>query len=167
MESGNMSRKGRAAWLLLLVLVGTSVTVGEGRAGSADWLITPEEAARAPAPDDDLIRSRGLFGSSGVGMDAGPGIEILKPTAEERQPKPLRILIRFIARSQPVDLSTLKVTVLKIIGIDITDRIQPYVTAEGIDIQEAKIPTGNHRLRISIADTTGQTSAREMTLDVS
>ena len=146
----------RATWGLILILLGVSPTAF---AGSEIWLITPEEAAMAPAAEKSLIQSRGL-------SESGPAIEVVKPTDGGEAPSPLEILIRFAARTETVDLSSLKVSLLKFITIDITDRVRPYATASGIDVKEAKIPAGKHRVRISVADTKGDVSTRDVSFEV-
>ncbi len=79
---------------------------------------------------------------------------------------PVHVLVKFAPLFEPVDLSSLKVVLVKFIQIDITDRIRPFVTAEGISVKEAKIPPGKHRVRISLADKTGAVSVREIAFEV-
>lgn len=126
--------------------------------GTDDWLITPEEAAMA-APEAPMIQSRGF-------ADSGPAIEIVKPVDGSAAPSPVEIVVRFGPRAEAVDVSSLKVVLLKIIAIDITDRVRPYAMPSGIDVKEAKIPPGIHRVRISVADTKGGTSTRDLSFTV-
>lgn len=141
--------------LLQLALGGLSQSCG---ASSDNWLITPDEAALAPAVDDG-IHPRGL-------NDAGPGIEIVRPTEGAIVPSPAEILIRFLPKSVTIDLSSLKVTLLKFIPIDLTDRLKPYVNLNGIAVKDAKVPTGTYRVRITLADAQGKTSTREISFEV-
>lgn len=141
--------------LLQLALGGLSQSFG---ASSDNWLITPDEAALAPAVDDG-IRPRGL-------NDAGPGIEIVRPQEGEIVPTPAEILIRFLPKTATIDLSSLKVTLLKFIPIDLTDRLKPYVNPDGIAVKDAKVPTGTYRVRITLADAQGKTSTREISFEV-
>jgi hypothetical protein len=55
-------------------------------------------------------------------------------------------------------MDTLKLTVLKIFEIDITDRVKPYVLEKETKllVKEAKIPVGRHRLKLLIADAEGR-----------
>ncbi len=66
---------------------------------------------------------------------------------------------------EAVDLATLKV-VVKFFSIDVTDRIRPYASLSGIQIKEAQFPAGKHTVRISIADTSGGLTAREVAFEV-
>ena len=133
-----------------------------GRADTGDWLILPEEAAMAPAPEP----RRGILEVGREDISIGPVIEIVEPLNGGRGPMPIQVSIRFTPRSEPVDLASLKVTLVKFILIDITDRIRPYVTPEGIQVNEAKIPPGKHRVRITLADRAGEFSVKEVSFEV-
>ena len=133
-----------------------------GPAAAGDWLITPEEAAMAPA----LEAGKGLLEVGREDITAGPVIDVVEPANGSREPMPVQVLIRFTALSEPLDLASLKVFLIKFIQIDITDRIRPYVTPDGIQVKEAKIPPGKHRVRISLADRTGAVSVREVAFEV-
>lgn len=146
----------------LAVLVSALAVLGGMRqvsAGSADgWLITPDEAALASAQDDG-IRTRAL-------SDAGPGIEFIKPQEGAVIPSPAEILIRFLPKTVTIDLTTVKVTLLKFIPIDLTDRLKPYISFDGIILKDAKVPPGRYRVRIALADAQGKISAREISFEV-
>ena len=147
-------------------VLGTVAVIASAESGSAPtaWLITPEEAAMPPATGP---RSGG--GLIEVGRDelcAGPVIEILKPSDGAQAVSPLNVLIRFSPRAEPVDLASLKVSLVQFLTLDITDRIRPYTTTEGIQLTEAKIPSGQHRVWISVLDTAGSISAKDLVLDV-
>jgi hypothetical protein len=129
---------------------------------AADWLITPEEAALAPAPQ----AGRGILEAGRDDLSIGPVIDVVEPANGGRAPMPIQVLIHFSPRLVPIDLGSLKVTLVKFIPIDITDRIRPFVTAEGIDVKEAKIPPGKHRVRIALSDRSGEFSVKEITFEV-
>lgn len=139
--------------------------LAENRNVPAGWLITPEEAAMAPAPETSPLGG-GLIDAGRDEISAGPLIEILKPADGGQVPSPLEVAVRFVPRLEPVDVASLKVSIVKFITIDITDRIRPYATAEGIQLKEAKIPSGKHRVRIALSDTAGGTSVKELSLEV-
>lgn len=127
------------------------------------WLITPEEAAMPPASTE----KRGQpFDAGREPPDNGPLIEVLKPVLGAPSAVPLEIAVKFVPRSAPVDLSSLKVTVVKFIGIDITDRVRPFATPTGIQIPDAKLPSGEHTVRITVADASGGVSQKQLTLTV-
>ncbi len=129
-------------------------------AGASDglWLITPEEAATADEAEP-LIRSRGLGPKL---PDAGPMIELLKPIEHETISVPTEVVVRFTPRSAPVDLSTLKVSVVKLVRIDITDRLTAYASPTGIKIPDANLPSGEHKVRITLGDAEGGVTSKEV-----
>lgn len=130
-----------------------------GWAGESDgWLISPDEAAMAPATDEG-IRSRGLG-------DAGPGIDIVRPAEGAVVPSPAEIIIKFLPKSGPINLESLKVKLLKFVSIDLTDRLKPFLNTEGIAVKDAKVPGGTYRVRIDLSDTQGKTSTREISFEV-
>jgi len=131
------------------------------------WLITPEEAAMPPSPDE-TIHPRGVmpFDIGREAPDTGPMIELLKPNDGRSTPGPVEVSIRFEPRAAPVDLSTLKVMVVKLISIDITERVRPYTSPQGIQIPDARLPSGTHTVRISLADTAGGFSRKQVTVSI-
>jgi len=145
--------------LILVGLAGGAPAAGEGGV----WLVTVEEAAMPPASTE---RGGQPLDIEREPPDTGPLIEVLKPPAGSLLSVPLEIAVRFVPRSAPVDLASLRVTVVKLIGIDITERVRPYATPEGIQIPDAKLPAGEHRVRITVADASGGVSQKLLTLTV-
>ncbi len=122
------------------------------------WLVTPEEAALANAERSPGVRQRGIAPRS------GPAIELLKPTAGQASRAPVEIDVKFHPSAAPIDESTIHVTLLKFINVDLTDRLRPYITASGIYIPNANLPSGQHAVRITLADREGNASSTQMTL---
>jgi hypothetical protein len=116
------------------------------------------------APAADVVR--GLVEIEREDLSAGPVINVIEPSNGSRLPTPVQVLIHFAPSSEPIDLASLKVVLIKFITIDITDRVRPYVTPEGIQVKEAKIPPGKHRVRITLADRTGKISMKEVSFEV-
>jgi hypothetical protein len=157
--------------LIALVIVGCAITflawASPASPPQETWLITPEEAALPPATP----AARGLTGGTpfDIGRDApeiGPNIEVVKPTEGATPAPPIEIAIRFTPRQQQIDLRSVKVSVVKFISIDITDRVRPYLSEQGIHIPDAKLPSGEHRVRISLSDVTGAATVRQATIKV-
>lgn len=137
------------------------------RPSDAVWLVTPEEAAMPSAPADQITtRGLGPFEIGREAPDTGPLIEVLKPEGGKAQSPPVAVSVKFAPRNAPVDVSSLKVQVVKLIPIDITDRVRPYVTAEGIEIPDAKLPSGEYKVRLSLSDNAGGISRKEMTVTI-
>jgi len=151
-----MRRIGRIAHVVCGVLMAVSVQLA---AAEELWFISPDEAAFAPAPEASLIRSRGL-------NTKGSRIDVLKPPADVPQQSPLEIVIRFHQNSAAVNPDSVKVQLVKFISIDITDRVKPYLSANGIEVKEAKISPGSHLVQVSVSDGEGETSFRDIELQV-
>ena len=148
------------ALLSLLMLCG-----GRAEAVSSlqdGWLITPQEAATpaAESPGGSVLD----VGRQEINL--GPTIEILKPSDGGKASGPIEIQINFVPKTGPVDVNSLKVTVVKFLSIDITDRLRDYVSPSGIQVKEAKIPAGKHIVRISVADVQGARSVKEIEFEV-
>ena len=139
-------------------------------------LVTEREArlpdAAAP-PYEDFLKQRGLFDSfrqfstpKAPEPPRGPEIALIRPRDGATYTGTLDIEVRFIPRAAPVDLSTLNVEYVKLWGIDITGRVRPYATVEGIQLQNAQFPSGSHRVKISVGDMAGNFTSRAFTVRV-
>jgi hypothetical protein len=58
------------------------------------------------------------------------------------------------------------VTYIKKPDIDITARIESFITADGIDIAQAAVPPGQHQFWIEVKDTDGRIAGREVDFQV-
>jgi hypothetical protein len=137
---GSMKRS-----LLLALCVTVSGVVIKAHADEPVVIVTEEESKQPDAP----ARKKG-FGSEE--LKDGPIITFNKPTFGSEVQKPVAIDISFSPRNAPIDLSSLKVTYVKFISIDITDRIKEYFSPTGVKIANASLPVGSHKLQFSLRD---------------
>lgn len=153
-----------ALWAIVVIstIAFGAITPKSAQALEDIWLITPEEAATAPEPE---ISRSGHLPFAGEGS-LGPTIEVFKPTNGGSAPSPVEIDIKFLPKLNPVNLQSLKVSVVKFINIDITERVRSHASTTGIHLPAAQIPTGKHTVRISIADTEGLRSMKDVTFEV-
>lgn len=127
----------------------------------SDWLITPEEmAAEAKVPERHRTKSLTLTGA--------PKIQLLAPSVTQAVAAPFPIELKF----QPgpdarVNPETFKVLWGRL-GIDITKRVleQTKVTEAGLQLSNAKVPPGMHRLRLSVEDDKQREGTLNVTLEV-
>lgn len=148
----NRRLKSMSATCAAVVLIAT-MSVGIRDASSAGvptWLITDGEA---------MMPSPAVPRSAPVALpQTGPLIRIERP---ERAGLPLAapfpLDVRFDPRPghAPVKMDTLQIVYLKIIELDVTERFRPHIKDNRLFVEKAAIPSGRHRLRISIADTEG------------
>jgi len=164
-----MNRLPTNQWSSLVMAVALSSVVMLVPVVSAQmegWFITPEEAAMAPAADADPLQGGARMDIGRDDLDIGPIIEVQKPEAGSPLNAPIEIRVIFTPRSHPINLSTLEVELVKFINIDITDRVVDYTTEQGIQLKEANIPSGSHRIRITLADNTGAASTQDFLFEV-
>ncbi len=55
-----------------------------------------------------------------------------------------------------IDPSTVVITYLKQPAIDLTQRLTPFITAQGISIPQAQVPPGKHQFWIELKDNEGR-----------
>ena len=164
-----MSTRKLTCWPTIVWIVGVSCALMITPMASAHmdkWFITPEEAAMVPAADADPLQGGAHFNIGRDDLDIGPIIKVQKPLPESILNSPIEIRVTFTPRTHPIDLSTLEVELVKFFNIDITDRVVEYTTEKGIQLKEAKIPSGAHRVRITLADTAGAVSTRDFLFEV-
>ncbi len=112
-------------------------------------LISAEEAALPDALD---VTSYGFTATETV-LDKGPEVKVLSPEADKENKSPVKVDIRFIPREgRDVDLSTLKVELVKFPYWDITSRVLPYASKDGIKAEAMQVHSGTHKIRLTIAD---------------
>jgi hypothetical protein len=132
------------------------MAVSFGNQAVAGVLITTEEAK---LPTNNMSR-RGVF--------LGPTIEIISPRSDLGPLRsPIRLVLRFRSHGgAKVDLNTLSVTYLKTPTIDLSTRVAPFATEEGINMPVAEVPPGRHRLWFDIEDSNGEIGSVELTLQI-
>jgi hypothetical protein len=131
-------------------------------AGDLLTLITPEEAAQ---PDAPVIRTRGIKLTRAEGD--GPQIKVHSPNLEEPLRIPFVVDIGFEASPDKIiDYDSLSVKYLKLVHIDLTGRIKPYLDNNRLVVKDVKVPQGKHRLQLFIAYTSGEKTMMEIVLNV-
>lgn len=142
---------------LVLVMLG-----GAGADALTDepiWLVTEGEAMLASPPV-----SRG---TSELPKN-GPVIKIDRPAlaAELSTPFPVEVTFEPRPGGAPVKMESLKVTYLKIVEVDVTERFKPYIKENRVIVEKANVPQGRHRLKIAIADQNGNQTAEILQVTV-
>jgi hypothetical protein len=150
---------------IALILFGHAES-GQTADRSRAWLITPEEAALPPQAQGESLTPGVPSDISREVSELGPVIEVLKPVAGATMSSPTEIAIRLTPKHDPIDWGTLHVWLVKLINIDITERVRPFVTSSGIEIPDAQLPSGHHTVRISLSDITGGLTVKQATLIV-
>jgi len=119
-------------------------------------LITDKEARRPTAPP-----------AEDRGITRAPTITLETPVKPVVAHKPFELKIELKAHGgATIDPAKIHVTYLKEPSIDLTQRLRPFVTADGIDMPDAEAPAGDHPLRIDVEDSDGRDSHTIITLAV-
>lgn len=123
----------------------------------AQVLVTEQEAVAArAAPEPLMVKAQ-------PAPDA-PRINLLAPNLSAAVASPTRIHLQFQS-SAP---ATIKAESFKVMyggfRIDITSRITAAsrVTPDGIDVAEARMPKGSHRLFMEVQDSAGRVGERQL-----
>jgi hypothetical protein len=133
--------------LCILILIAYPAT--------AETLISESEA-RLPA---DTVTKKAIF--------LGPKIEIISPQSSGMIKSPLHFKLRFQSRAgTSVDIDTLSVTYLRKPAQNLTMRVLPFATKDGIDMPRAEVPSGKHRIWIDVKDTNGDAGWTELNFEV-
>jgi hypothetical protein len=119
-------------------------------------LVTQEEAKLPP----DTTYTRGI--------SRGPRVTLVWPAPDAGSLKsPLRLKISFQGRGDDqVDPDSVLVTYARIPPVDLTERIRPFIRSDGIEIDDAVVPPGHHRLQLKVKDTSGRIGVLDFTFDV-
>jgi hypothetical protein len=158
-----MMLKHRRPWFSTTLLVALTVFVVASPAGAAtdEWMITPEESK---------LQVRAGNYAEPIAAIEGPGPQIVlkNPKMFMRLRSPINIFIAFEPgkSGKPADMETLKVTLIGFIDINITDRLREYIRGTSLDVEEAKLPSGEHRLRMRIKDVDGNPNERDVVVTV-
>ena len=137
-------------WLVsLTILVCCAVSTGAGADNAEVMLLTETEGAMQN-------ETHYGFAPSQVLQDKGPSVQIIAPDMEQEQKSPFRLQIKFVPKpGSVVQPNSLVVEALKFVTLDITSRVRPFTTSSGILIENAKVPKGTHKIKISISDSNG------------
>ncbi len=119
-------------------------------------LITQDEAK---LPAAAKIATRG-------GLTRGPKVRLVSP-AEQVLKSPFDMKVEFKSHGgAKIDPASVKVTYLKTPLIDLTDRLKPYVSADGINFSKAEVPPGEHEIRVQVTDSDGRVGNTVLSLKV-
>lgn len=147
-----------AAAATVVILAGTSTVSG----AEPKWLISPEEAAMVrPAAVDFKEPAAAVEGP-------GPLIVVKNPKALQRVRSPVDIFVSFEPgkSGQPPAMETLTVTLIGLFDFDITDRVREYIKGTTLDVEQANLAKGRHRLRMAIEDIEGNPNERDVVVMV-
>ncbi len=146
-------RTGLIPTILVAAALAARMTVAQA---APVTLITADEANQPPP--------KGAVAMSARGVTRGPKIELISPPATT---SPLRISLKFQTYGgATIDLDSVKVIYLRANNVELTDRVKPFISVNGIDIPEAQLPPGNHVVRVDLKDSEGRVATTSVNLKV-
>jgi hypothetical protein len=121
-------------------------------------LITASEAALPSEPN--IGRERGIT--------RGPTITIISPSPAAGTIKsPLNLRIKFEGHGgAKINVNSVLLTYLKRPAVDLTQRVEPFISPDGIDVEGADVPPGIHMLRVNVTDSDGRSAFVDFTFTV-
>lgn len=137
-----------------------AVALGAAANAQTLQLVTPEEAALPPGAAPSL-EFRGS-------PSRRPSIQVVSPPQSAGlEHSPLELKLRFHAfGGAEIDPELVVVTYLKNPAIDVTQRLAPYITADGIVIDHAELPAGDHQFWVELKDKSGRVGTAQFNVQV-
>jgi hypothetical protein len=144
------------AQALRIAVVGLGALLMAGIA-AASPLITEQEAQLPPDPSKPR-----------AGIERGPDVVPVYPGPNSGAlQSPFNFRVRFEAHGGTrVDLDSVAVVYKRLPAIDLTERVRPFLRATGIDMPNAEVPAGAHRIWIFLKDSAGHDSEAEIQFEV-
>jgi len=138
--------------LIALVLSGHAATAG-------NVLIKPEEAA-LPAP-----ANAATVALVTRGITRKPNVVLASPEASVSSP--FNLQFRFQAHGgSTIKPNSFHLIYLKSPNVDLTARVSPYVTADGVEMVGAEAPPGKHLIQVLISDSENREATAVFVLNV-
>ncbi len=169
-------------------LIGTAASIGTASAGEPPGLttaskntfdlFTANEAAtwnttKPRGLDDfrtqDSDNSVPTCHSTPDNQADNPAIKILEPSLDKPLAPPIDIDLQFVPTTNaPIRPETFRVCYLGLVTMDITKRVtdRVEVTAQGIHVTGANLPSGRHKLLLIVADERGRLARHEADFNV-
>lgn len=121
-------------------------------------LITSEEAGLPPTSST---------GQGTRNLTRGPGIDPLATPATAVAGRPFRLSVKFMpSNGVPIDPASVRVTYSRQPAVDLTARVKPFVSADGIDAPAVVVPPGRHVIEVQATDKEGRIGRKQFTLTV-
>lgn len=109
-----------------------------------------------------------IFLPKAVPEKDAPRVEILTPTVAARLKSPIQVQAAFVSTLP----ATIRPDSFKVLygafQIDITQRLLAVakITSQGIHVQEAKLPSGHHKLQLLLEDSMGRQGRQTLEFDI-
>jgi hypothetical protein len=131
-----------------------------GQPASAGTVLIKSEEAALPSPP--TTTSVALVTR---GITRKPNVILASPEASVSSP--FNLQLRFQAHGgSHIEPNSFHMIYLKSPNVDLTDRVKPYVTADGVQVTGAEVPPGKHMIKVTITDTDNREGSAVFFLNV-
>jgi hypothetical protein len=128
-------------------------------ASAGDVLIKPEEAALPPSTGASKVPL------TTRAITRRPDLHLVSP--DKAVTSPFNLQLKFQAHGgSTIRPDSFHLIYLKNPIVDLTPRVQPYVTANGVEMAGAEAPPGRHMIEAKISDSDGRESSDVFVLNV-
>jgi hypothetical protein len=136
-----------------------ALALGSTAAGAGTVLIKPDEAALPSPPDAPSIAlvTRGITRK--------PNIVLTSPEASVSSPFNLKFKFQAHGGST-IKPESFHLIYLKNPNVDLTGRVKPFVTANGVNMTGAEAPPGRHTIKVLISDNADREASFVFVLNV-
>ena len=135
---------------------GVIATRGARAQGNGVWVVTSQEAALPVSHASKAGRS----------ITRGPAIRQISPAAQVAANLPFELKVEFAGRGgEKINPASAQVVVLRGNNVDVTSRLKPYITANGIEIPNAMVPAGIYALQVAVSDAGGRQSIANVEIE--
>jgi methionine-rich copper-binding protein CopC len=125
----------------------------------AEVLITEQESMRPAAAPKAEEASRGIF--------RAPKISVLSPREEGIVTSPLNLKLKFESfGGTKIDEDSVRVIYLKNPSVDLTPRLKKHLKSNGIEMDVAEAPPGEHHLKVEVKDSDGHLGTADVVFKV-
>lgn len=125
----------------------------------AEVLITEQESMRPAAAPKAEEATRGIF--------RAPKISVLSPREEGIVTSPLNLKLKFESfGGTKIDEDSVRVIYLKNPSVDLTPRLKKHLKSNGIEMEVAEAPPGEHHLKVEVKDSDGHLGTAEIVFKV-
>jgi hypothetical protein len=146
----------RRRFISFSVISAGALAAPRARAQGGVWVVTSQEAAMPPAATSKAGRS----------ITRGPAIRQISPASPVAPNQPFDLKVEFAGRGgEKIDPKTAQIVILRGNSINVTQRLQPFITANGIEVPAALVPPGMHVLQVAVSDGGGRQSIANIEID--
>lgn len=133
--------------------------LGGSAADAGNVLIKQEEASLPPPTTTASVPlvTRGITRK--------PNVMLTSPEASVSSPFNLHVKFEAHGGSK-IKPNTFHIIYMRTPNVDLTTRVKPFVTAEGVEMPGAEAPPGQHMIRVSISDSENREGSAVFTLNV-